>query len=275
MPAGIWGVGLGGGEPALVTDLLGSYSADMAYRAYPENGLTVIERSADGTRWNLANGARAVAFSADNTHLAWTAGQTGPPFDTARRAVWVSLIDGSQARPVAEVFGGSLVAWLPDGRLLVSGRLDAQAPETSLWAVDWETGQWTEILRSPRRLRSVSLSPGGGWLAYQVLFSDPAEDNGLWVLDLATGERRRLALFGAYRWRAEGRLLVIPLDMENSIHQLWEVEGRTGEARPLTDRSLTPFRIANGDWAVSPDGRQVVFVSAADYNIWLMELPGG
>jgi hypothetical protein len=272
-PAGIWSVAPEGGEPALVTNRLGLYSQDMAYLAYPENGITVIERAADGARWNLANGGRAVAFSPDNTLLAWTAGQTGPPFDTARRTIWISAIAGSQARPVADVFGGSLVGWLPGGRLLISGRLDAQEPETSLWVVDLEAEQWVEILRSGQRLRGTLISPEGGWLAYQVLFGEKPEDDGLWAVNLVTGERKKLTLFGAYRWRAEGQLLVVPLDMTSPIHQLWEVAVLTGKTHPLTSRAVTPLRIANGDWAVSPDGKYIVYVSAVDDNIWVMDLP--
>ena len=77
----------------------------------------------------------------------------------------------------------------------------------------------------------------------------------------------------SYRWRDDGRLLVVPLDLTQAVHQLWEVQAATGEAYPLTDRASTPFKIANGDWSVSPDGQRIAFVSASDGNIWLLELP--
>jgi Tol biopolymer transport system component len=38
------------------------------------------------------------------------------------------------------------------------------------------------------------------------------------------------------------------------------------------DPDVTPFKIANGDWAVSPDGRHVTFVENRDRNIWLLTL---
>jgi hypothetical protein len=31
--------------------------------------------------------------------------------------------------------------------------------------------------------------------------------------------------------------------------------------------------IAGGDWALSPDGTRLVFVSALDHNLWVLELP--
>jgi hypothetical protein len=43
-------------------------------------------------------------------------------------------------------------------------------------------------------------------------------------------------------------------------------------ASPATSPETTPFRIANGDWTVSPDGRRIAYVSADDYAIWVIEL---
>ena len=34
-----------------------------------------------------------------------------------------------------------------------------------------------------------------------------------------------------------------------------------------------PFKIASGDWAVSSDGRRIVFLTARDRNIWTVTLP--
>jgi Tol biopolymer transport system component len=54
---------------------------------------------------------------------------------------------------------------------------------------------------------------------------------------------------------------------------VWQFEAQTGQSRPLTDPAATQLKIANGDWSVSPDGRQIAFVSANDNNIWLLSLP--
>jgi Tol biopolymer transport system component len=42
--------------------------------------------------------------------------------------------------------------------------------------------------------------------------------------------------------------------------------------RQLTDPAVTPFKIANGDWRISPDGRYMAFVESSDKNIWVIEL---
>jgi Tol biopolymer transport system component len=276
-PAGIYGVDLQGGPPQLFTQRLGLYSADMQYLAFPQNGVAVVERLADGQRWRIANGGRAVSFSPDGSQIAWTAGQSGPPFDTAQRCIWVSKLDGSQARTVADVIAGGLIGWFPDSRLLLSGRRDPGEAQSSLWALTpgqtASESQWQELVRTEQRMRSVSLSPGGGWLVYLVSFaSDPAAD-GIWLVDTFGGQPKRLALFGGYQWRDEGRLLVIPLEPGASSQQLWQVEASNGQALPLTDPAVTPFKIANGDWSVSPDGHRIAFVSALDNNIWLLTLP--
>jgi hypothetical protein len=273
-PVGIWGVGLEGGEPALYTERLGFFSADMQFLAYPERGETIVEYLADGQRWTIPSGGRAISFSPYTAQISWTAGQDGPPFDTAAREVWVSQMDGSQAVVAARIIGGGLSGWLPDGRLLLNGRLSMEEEKQGYFIWSPQDGALVEIARGAR-LRGAVLSPGGAWLAYLATFEEDPAANGLWLVNTGTLERRRLDLFGAYRWRDDGRLLMIPLDMGASTHQLWEVEAATGLAHPLTDPAVTPFKVANGDWAVSPDGWNVVFVSAGDNNLWLLMIGEG
>ena len=273
-PLGYWAVGLSGGMPELFTDRLGIYSPDMTYLAYPRNGQAIVERTSDGQSWVIPNGGREVSFSPLGDRLVWTAGQTGPPFDTARREVWVSLVDGSQARALVSVYGGGFAGWFPDGDLLVSGRMIQEDSLSGLWKVSVEDGAAIPIVQVGR-LRGLSMSPGGSWLAYQDLFNDDPLEDGLWLVNVANGERRKLELFGGYRWRDDQDLLVIPLDLNQDFHQVWQVSASSGEAQPLTDPGVTPFKIANGDWSVSPDGRHIAFVSAADNNIWLLTLAGG
>jgi Tol biopolymer transport system component len=64
----------------------------------------------------------------------------------------------------------------------------------------------------------------------------------------------------------------IPFRPKAVSHELWELDVNTGETRHLTDPDVIPFKIANGDWTVSPDGRHVAFVESRDRNIWLLTL---
>ncbi len=271
-PAGLWGVAASGGSPEFFTGRLGLYSPDMQLLAFPQGGQTVVERLADGQQWTIPSEGRQVSFSPDGAWVAWTTGQGGGPNDREARFVWVSRSDGTEAREVIGLYGGGFSAWFPDGRLLVSGRLNPEEEAQAYYAVSLTGGEPLELARG-ERLRGGLLSPGGTWLVYLVAFSAQAEENGLWLVNTAGGERRRLDLFGAYRWRDDARLLIVPLDLNQPNHHLLQIEAAGGEARPLTDPLVEPFKIANGDWAVSPGGQAVVFVSAAGGNLWLIELP--
>jgi dipeptidyl aminopeptidase/acylaminoacyl peptidase len=272
-PAGIWGIPISGGPAQLVTDRLGIYSPDQSLRAFPQNGQTMIERISDGQSWVIpAADGRAISFSPDGSMVAWTGGQDGPPFDTAHRQVWISDVDGSQARQVFAAVNGGLSGWFPDGRMLVSGRPNPQENIQAYFSLDPEGGVQVELARG-ERLRGALLSPQGSWLAYQVTFAADPQQNGLWVADTRSGERTRLELFGAYRWRDDGRLLVIPLELGKDSHQVWEITAGNFSVRQLSDPTQTRFKIASGDWSVSPDGSRMVFVSAADHNLWILDLP--
>lgn len=276
-PAGIWGVSLSGGSASLITTRLGIYSKDMQFLAYPEGEQTYVERITTGERWMIPSRGRAVSFSPDGTWLAWTGGSSGPPFDTAQRQVWISRFDGTEARLICEVTGGGFAGWTPDARMVITGRENGT---TVVWLTKEGNGELEEVcdgnifeMVRAERLRGVSLSPGGSWLAYQITFSSTPEENGMWVVNTSTLERKKLPVFGAFRWRDDDSLLVVPLELGQDWHRIVQFEAATGEVINLTSPGLTNFKIANGDWSVSPDGRHVAFVSAVDLNVWVIRLP--
>jgi Tol biopolymer transport system component len=271
-PSGLYGLDLNGGEPQLVTDRLGIFSPDAALMAYPQAGQTIIERRATGERWDVPAAGRAIQFSPDGTQIAWQVANDSANFDRRLVEIWAANVDGGNARVVTRLIGGSLVGWFPDGgRVLVSGR-EANDVDPFLASVNIGDGSFVGIVRGTN-IRGGSISPGGGWVAYQVAFSGDLARDGLWVAKADGREARKLSIFGAYRWRAEGQLIVVPLEVGAASHRLAQVEAVSGEISPLTDPRSLAFRIAGGDWALSPDGRRIVFVNAADRNLWLLELP--
>ncbi len=219
-PSGVWGVNVSGGEPQLITDRVGVYSPDGSLIAYPEAGKTYIERLAlsgaegGGERWVISRTAgRAVSFSPDSRLILWQAASSAEDFDRRVVEVWIANVDGTGARRSAQLIGGGVSGWFPDSaRLLINGR-ESLSADPYLAALDLTDGRVTIIARGAR-LRGGTLSSEGGWVAYQITFSgDPAQD-GLWVARTDGSGARKLEVFGAYRWRSEGRLWVIPLEAD-------------------------------------------------------------
>ncbi len=266
---------LDGREITLFTEKLGIYYLPLGLVAYPEGGQTYVERIVSDERYPIPNGGRAITFSHNGGQIAWTAGEAGPPFDTARREIWISSFDGTNPQRLLTLIGGGFSGWVNEWELLVTGRQTLDETDSALWVFSRRDNSLRELVRGGR-IRSISLAPGGAWVAYLVTFAADSTQNGLWLQNISTGERHKLALFGGYRWRDADHLLVIPLDPDAATgpvtHQLWEVDATTGASHPLTDPAITPFKVANGDWTVSPDGRYVAFVSATDRNLWVLTI---
>lgn len=274
-PPGIWAVprAAPGSAPTLVTEEIRSFNREGDFLVETGEGLTVIERLTDGTRWEIDTQGDSPAISPDGQRIAWDVRDRSLPFDQQVAEIWVAAIDGSGATRVLTLPRGSVRDWLTNDRLLLNGRDSLDGEEQRIFTLDVEDGTTTDLVRSDR-LRGDLLSPGGNWLAYYIAQSSTPADNGLWIAPTGGGPARQLpaGLFGAYQWRDDDRLLVVPLVPDAPFHDLWEVEAATGEARALTDPTTLPFKIANGEWFVSPDGSAVLFVESRDDNLWLIEL---
>lgn len=283
-PVGIWGVSIDAplSEPTLVSERLEESLAGSEFLIERTATKTVIERLSTGERWTVPAAGERVVVSPDRTRIAWSASDESVPPERRISTIWVANLDGSEARQVTKLPRGSLSGWVSDDAILVSGRESQQARGQTLYRLDLSDGSTTELARADR-LRSATISPSGEWLVYYSTFSTDTAENGLWLLRTDGSERRRLdpELFGAYQWRGcqkqctmeNDRLIIVPFDPDAPYHEFWELNPSSDMARPLTDPALTPFKIANGDWQISPDGRTITFVEDADRNIWLMALP--
>lgn len=260
--------------PALLTTTVGSYSPDQRWRIELATGRTTLHRLADGAAFDVPAGGRSVTFSPDGSRIAWQSTNPGASFERQVARIVVAAPDGSGAAEVAQLPRGSLADWLGPDALLVRGRETADSDVEVLWRQPLDGSARTEILRS-ERLRNLALSPDKRWLAYTVSGAAAADANGLWLapVDGAAPPRKLDGLFGAYRWRDGGRLVIVPFDVGAPSMRLVEVDAASATARPLTDPASLPLRIAAGDWSISPDGRHVAYVSAGDRNIWVLALP--
>jgi Tol biopolymer transport system component len=283
-PAAILGVPVAspGAEPVRVSARLEESLAVGDYLVLRDGSVTKLERLSDGTRWQTPARGRNVLVSPDEKRIAWSVTDDDLPPDRQVAAIWVANLDGTGAQQVATVRRGGLSGWLSNDLLLVSGRESAGAREQVVWALPITGGERRELARA-ERLRSPTLSPSRSWLVFYTTFDPDPEKNGLWLAPTQGGAPVRApgGLFGAYQWRGcsgaclpgSDRLVVVPFDPGAPFHEFWELDPTTGEVRKLTDAAVTPLKIANGDWRVSPDGRRVAWVDSSDRNIWTLDLP--
>lgn len=266
--------------PTLITSTIASLSPDQRWSVAQTRERTTLTRLEDGQRFEVPSAGRAVSFSPAGLQIAWQVGggpnnaAGGPPADPSNR-IHVAAVDGSGDRQVAALENGSLAGWLDEQQLLIRVRQGRDSDVDELQALPLDGRPARALLRS-ERLRGVSLSTDRSWLAYSVSGSTTPGANGLWIAATAPGSaapRRLDGLFGAFRWRDGRRLVIIPFEPGAASHRVIELDAPTGARRALTDPAVTPFRIADGDWSLSPDGRHLAFLSAADDALYALALP--
>lgn len=269
-----------GAKPELYEPRIVSWTGDFKYIVTRGDGFATIERVEDGQRFRINTGRCSVtqptgcnvSLSPDRTQVTWsvTLEATGP-FEQRTTRIWVANIDGSNARVIAQLLSTRAGAsWFPDSkRLLLSGRPSRDSQELVLSVLDLATGQQQEIVRGERISRG-GLSPNSKWLIYSVVLHDDEAQNGIWAIRTDGSDRKKLPFFGPSVWRGTSKLLFTPLAETAEYHSFWEYDIETGQTRQLTDPKTTPFKIAFGDWAMSPDGKKIVYVDANERNLWLL-----
>ena len=150
-------------------------------------------------------------FAPDNRHVAWETEAISGPYDQRQNEIFVANIDGTDAVKVARVYGGGLVGWLPRGLShVVPGAAFAGARMIStLTVLDLRTNVAIDLVTA-ERISGVGVSNDGSWVAYFISFNADDERNGIWVQRTDGSEARKLDLWGAYQWRDDSHLLVIP-----------------------------------------------------------------
>lgn len=129
------------------------------------------------------------------------------------------------------------------------------------------------------QLRAAKLSPGGRWIAFMRAFDPNPAANGVFVVSTRfDSPPRRLdpRLVGGYAWRDANRLLVIPQEPGRDGMGLWQIDVSARYTERLIDpldAEARPFRVAGGEWSVSPDGHHLAYRHASDDSIWVVLLP--
>jgi Tol biopolymer transport system component len=224
--------------------------------------------------WTVNTLGNRPIFSAGGEQILWNATEQSGPYDERPTDVWVSNVDGSEARRLLTIYGGGANGWFPDGeRILLTGRENRIGEEETMVVLSLIDGATVELARE-KWLRSGSVSPGGSWVVYLTTFTGDADRDGLWAIRPDGSEEHKLPFYGPHRWLDDEHLIYIPTrSSPDEGLALWKMNLETGQTDPLTDPETTPLRIEGGDWTLSPDGKKVAFVSAVDQNLWLVTLP--
>lgn len=271
-PTGIYSVNLNApNQNKLWSERIAFYTHEFDYAQIPEQAGTRLIRMSDGKEIRVRNGGRSVSFSPDRTRILWT--ETRDTFPIENRVTNIMLapidFDGEgvgQAQQVTQALRGS-ASWLDNARLLLTGRVARDSDEGRTYVYELTTGAETEIFRAERS-RLTTISRDGTWLAYVIVNDKDAARNGLWVERTNGTDEQKVELFGAAQWRDGSHLIIAPFEMDAPSHAFYEYDAETGATRRLTPPAL-PFKIASGDWSISPDGNKIVFVNALDNNLWL------
>src|SRR3984957_10530969 len=116
------------------------------------------------------------------------------------------------------------------------------------------------------RVRAAALSRDGKYLA----FSDAT---GFYLRQIDTGETHSIPLPAGFAaeslsWFPDSAHMIAALTAPNRAQSLWEISVLGGSARKLSDEGRSP--------AVSPDGREIAFISGKKMSnqIWLMAADG-
>jgi len=152
----------------------------------------------------------------------------------------------------------------PDGDVVA---VDSRG-EIFLVPVDPEKGEMTQITSSAWRDRYQKFSPDGRYLAY---VSDEGAEEQIWVVEVATGERRRLTEHdsfksGNYVWSPDSERIAF-----EAANTLFELEVASGQTSRLAYNENRGFGLSQ----YSPDGKWLVYTRNdldEDSEIYLFEV---
>jgi dipeptidyl aminopeptidase/acylaminoacyl peptidase len=237
-------------RPALVLSLLFA-AAPLAADTHPfsVHDMLAMDRVSDPR------------VSPDGTRVAFTVRATALEANRGRTDVWLAATDGSWARRLTSHEAGDAQArWSPDGKALFF--VSTRSGSSQVWRLALDGGEPEAVTRLPLDVDALEVAPGGGTLFLAMtVFPGKSVDETRAALEAKGKEKASGLLYD--------RLFVRHWDTwkDGTRNHLFAWDLATGAARDLmpamdADCPTKPFG-GSEDYAVSPDGKTVVF-SARD-----------
>ena len=211
-----------------------------------------------------------VAFSPDGSKLAAV---YFSPKDSFDHLAELNIADGSVRSlepPEWRTIRG--VAWLPDGKILVSGR-EMETQLAQIWLIDPATGGHSRVTNDPNNYQGLSVSQDGR----SILSTQQVVLSNLWVAGSfsdkpikITSENGKDDGQSGVSFMPDGRVLYTT--RVKSDQDIWILNGDGTESRQLTMNAKSNFYPVP-----TPDGRFIVFASTRSGNtsLWRMDPDGG
>lgn len=216
--------------------LLGAATLDGRVRTYDDNSI----------RWQPA-------ISPEGERIAYVSDAGGSV------EVFVSDLDGRNARQLTSQGPTSWPQWFPDGKSIL---FMSAARGQTLWRVDLATGALTQLTKVPTA--AAALSPDGRWILCRL--RSPKNEQPLWrtsLVNVVDGTVRALPFprFGngpVFGWQRSDRLMYV--DYQDGVSNLWSADLEGRNARQLTN--FDTGRIYA--FAASPDGTRFAMSRAEE-----------
>ena len=132
VPPGVYGLDLTRFEssaetpPQLFYETIGFRSPDRTVVALPDPDDGQLMRFINedtGEAWTVNTLGNWPVFSQDGQSILWNAIDRRGPYDERPTDIWVSKVDGSDARRLLTIYGGGANGWFPDNEhILLTGR---------------------------------------------------------------------------------------------------------------------------------------------------------
>lgn len=215
-------------------------------------------------------------FSKDGRRVAFDRWQIGRNLD-----LWVRdlAIDQSPRQVTVDPAWDSQASWLNDGTL---SYLSERQGLRGVWHLDLDSGEHSLVARIGGDADWARLSPDGRRIAFHS--SEDSVTLDIWLLDVATGKRRRLTrdhqLAGYPTWSPNGSLLALEIQRGESTQVAvidLETMGPEGSEAMAEIQTLTFEEGDSWPYSWSADNDRIAFAGRRDgfWNLYWVSISSG